>query len=93
MCSSEPVPRPHFADAHQSNDQAGQSTVKKKTKKPWLSLLRLFVREGTKLNRRSKPRIRSEETTWQKQPRCEISEEVWRSAIYIGPGGSLMRDR
>lgn len=24
---------------------------------------------------------------------CKISEGVWKSAIYIGPGGPLLRDR
>ncbi|SDE79401.1 hypothetical protein SAMN04488239_1423 [Ruegeria marina] len=24
---------------------------------------------------------------------CRVSEKVWNSAIYLGPGGPLMRDR
>ena len=24
---------------------------------------------------------------------CKIAEEVWNSAIYLGPGGPLLRDR
>ncbi|PUB08451.1 hypothetical protein DFP92_1337 [Yoonia sediminilitoris] len=25
--------------------------------------------------------------------KCRVSEKVWNSAIYLGPGGPLMRDR
>ncbi len=24
---------------------------------------------------------------------CKVTEEVWKSAIYLGPGGPLVRDR
>ncbi len=93
MHTNEPDLHMHYAEAGRSHDQTAHSKINKKSTTSRLNLFRLFIRESTNLHDRSKLRSLFRETAGQQEPNCAVTEGLWRSAIYLGPGGPLMRDR